>query len=159
MRDDEVAAELAGINLGRARVSAFVVSAAAAGAAGAILAMAARLAAPGAFTLNLSLTLLAAVVLGGLGSLSGALIGAVLLSFLPQLTTQLGTDLGLDDLRAAELAPLVYGLVLVVVILLAPAGIVGTIGSRLRARRHRSDPEDTTEHIRSSLTTSKGTAP
>ncbi len=122
--------------------------------------MAARLAAPGAFTLNLSLTLLAAVVLGGLGSLSGALIGAVLLSFLPQLTTQVGTDLGLDDLRAAELAPLVYGLVLVVVILLAPAGIVGTIGAKLRARRHRSDPDaPSPEHIRSSITTSKGTAP
>ena len=46
MRDDEVAAELAGIDLGRARVSAFMVSAAAAGAAGAILAFAVKLAAP-----------------------------------------------------------------------------------------------------------------
>ena len=40
VRDDEVAAELAGIHLGRARVSAFVVSAAAAGAAGAVMALA-----------------------------------------------------------------------------------------------------------------------
>ena len=48
VRDDEVAAELAGIDLGRARVSAFVVSAAAAGAAGAMLALAVRLTAPGA---------------------------------------------------------------------------------------------------------------
>ena len=83
VRDDEVAAELAGIDLGRARVSAFMVSAAAAGAAGAMMAVTVRLAAPSGFTLTLSLTLLTAVVLGGLGSLTGALLGAALLTFLP----------------------------------------------------------------------------
>src|SRR5699024_8194732 len=80
VRDDEVAAQLAGIDLGRARVSAFMVSAAAAGAAGAMLGLAVRLAAPSSFTLTLSLTLVAAVVLGGLGSLTGALMGAALLT-------------------------------------------------------------------------------
>ena len=113
VRDDEVAAELAGIHLGRARVSAFVVSAAAAGAAGAIMALAVRLTAPTGFTLTLSLTLLTAVVLGGLGSLPGALVGAALLTFLPSVITDAGTSAGLDDIKAAELAPLVYGLVMV----------------------------------------------
>lgn len=135
VRDDEVAAELAGIDLGRARVSAFVVSAAAAGAAGAILAFTVKLAAPSAFTLTLSLTLLAAIVLGGLGSLSGALIGAALLTFLPGVVTDLGRSGGLSDIQAAELAPLVYGLVMVAVILLAPAGIVGSLRSALAHRR------------------------
>jgi branched-chain amino acid transport system permease protein len=135
VRDDEVAAELAGIDLGRARVSAFVVSAAAAGAAGAILAFTVKLAAPSAFTLTLSLTLLAAIVLGGLGSLTGALIGAALLTFLPGVVTDLGRGAGLDDIQAAELAPLVYGLVMVAVILLAPAGIVGTLRGALARRR------------------------
>ena len=110
VRDDEVSAELAGINLGRARVSAFMVSAAAAGAAGGVLALAARISAPSGFTLTLSLSLLTAVVLGGLGSLTGALLGAALLTFLPQFVTDLGTDAGLNDIQAAELAPLVYGL-------------------------------------------------
>lgn len=127
VRDDEVAAEIAGINLGRARVLAFVVSTAAAGLAGAVMAMAVRLTAPSGFTLVLSLTLLTAVVLGGLGSLLGALIGAALLTFLPQVVTNLGLDMGLSSLQAAELAPLVYGLVMVLVILLAPAGIVGSV--------------------------------
>ena len=67
VRDDEVSAELAGIDLGRARISAFMVSAAAAGVAGSVLALAVRLAAPSGFTIVLSLTLLTAVVLGGLG--------------------------------------------------------------------------------------------
>ena len=127
VRDDEVAAEIAGIDLGRARVLAFVVSTAAAGLAGAVMALAVRLAAPSGFTLVLSLTLLTAVVLGGLGSLLGALIGAALLTFLPQVVTNLGLDMGLSSLQAAELAPLVYGLVMVLVILLAPAGIVGSV--------------------------------
>ncbi len=137
VRDDEVAAELAGIGLGRARVSAFMVSAAAAGAAGAVMAFAVRLAAPSGFTLTLSLTLLAAVVLGGLGSLTGALVGAALLTFLPDVVTDAGRSAGLSDIRAAELAPLVYGLVMVAVVLLAPAGLVGTLRSVVARRRAR----------------------
>lgn len=134
VRDDEVAAEIAGINLGPARVLAFVVSAAAAGLAGGVMAMAVRITAPSGFTLTLSLTLLTAVVLGGLGSLLGALIGAALLTFLPQVVTNLGQDMGLSALQAAELSPLVYGLTMVLVILLAPAGIVGSVRGWWRRR-------------------------
>ncbi len=137
VRDDEVAAELAGINLGRARVLAFLVSAGCAGLAGAVMALAVRIAAPSGYTLTLSLTLLTAVVLGGLGSLFGALIGAALLTFLPQVVTGVGNDLGLSDVQSAGLAPLVYGLVMVLVILLAPAGIVGSVRGWSR-RRHEA---------------------
>lgn len=139
VRDDEVAAELAGIHLGRARVSAFVVSAAAAGAAGALMALAVRLTAPSGFTLTLSLTLLTAVVLGGLGSLTGALIGAALLTFLPSVITDVGTSAGLDDIAAAELAPLVYGVVMIAVVLLAPRGLVGSLGSGWRRLATKGD--------------------
>ena len=135
VRDDEVAAEIAGIDLGRARVLAFLVSAACAGLAGAVMAMAVRITAPSGFLLTLSLTLLTAVVLGGLGSLFGALIGAALLTFLPQVVTSLGQDMGLDDVQSAGLAPLVYGLVMVLVILVAPAGIVGSVRGWWRTRR------------------------
>jgi branched-chain amino acid transport system permease protein len=135
VRDDEVAAEIAGINLGRARVLAFVVSAAAACLAGAVMALAVRITAPSGFTLTLSLTLLTAIVLGGLGSMLGALIGAALLTFLPPTVTGFGRDIGLSDVQAAELAPLVYGVVMILVILLAPAGIVGSARGWWRARR------------------------
>ena len=138
VRDDEVAAELAGIDLGRARISAFMVSAAAAGAAGSLLGIVVRLAAPGSFTLALSLTLVAAVVLGGLGSLTGALLGAGLLTFLPQVATQVGRDAGLDDIQAAELAPLVQGVVMVLVILLAPGGLFGILHGFVLRRRRRA---------------------
>ena len=137
VRDDEVAAEIAGINLARARVLAFVVSTACAGLAGGVMALAVRITAPSGFMLTLSLTLLTAVVLGGLGSLLGALIGAALLTFLPQVATGFGADLGLSDVQSAELAPLAYGLVMMLVILLAPAGIVGSVRGWW-ARRGRS---------------------
>lgn len=137
VRDDDVAAELAGIHLGRARVLAFLASAGCAGLAGAVMAMAVRIAAPSGFTLTLSLTLLSAVVLGGLGSLGGALIGAGLITFLQPLVTDLGLAAGLSDVKAAELSPLVYGLTMIAVILLAPAGIVGTVRMAWLTRQHR----------------------
>jgi branched-chain amino acid transport system permease protein len=127
VRDHEVAAELAGINLGAWRVLAFVVSAAAAGLAGAVLAIVVRLAAPSGFTIVLSLALLTAIVLGGLGSLLGALLGSALLVFLPPFVTDLGTDFGLNNTEAAQLAPFVYGVVLIVAMIFAPSGFVGTI--------------------------------
>ncbi|MGK4594817.1 branched-chain amino acid ABC transporter permease [Amycolatopsis sp. w19] len=135
VRDEDVAAELAGIDLGRTRVRAFVVSAGCAGLAGALMALSARLAAPSGFALTLSLLLVSAVVLGGLGSLTGALAGAALLTFLPPLVTGAGTDLGLSDVQAAHLAPLIYGLVTVLIVLLAPAGLAGGLRKLIHWRR------------------------
>ena len=135
VRDQEVAAELAGINLGLWRVLAFTVSAACAGLGGAVLALVVRLAAPSAFTLVLSLSLLTAIVIGGLGSLLGALLGSALLVFLPPYVTNLGGDLGLDQTEAAQLAPFVYGVVLIVAMIFAPAGFVGTIRLRWMTAR------------------------
>lgn len=135
VRDQEVAAELAGINLGAWRVLAFVVSAAAAGLAGGVLAIVVRLAAPSGFTIVLSLSLLTAIVIGGLGSLLGALLGSALLVFLPPFVTNLGGDFGLSQTEAAQLAPLVYGVVLIVVMIFVPAGFVGTIRLRWMTRK------------------------
>lgn len=140
VRDDDVAAELAGINLATSRVLAFTVSATCAGLAGGLLALGVRLAAPGSFSLTLSLTLLSAVVLGGLGSLSGAVIGSALLTFLPPFATDFGVQQGLSDVRAAELAPLLYGLTMVVVVILAPAGITGTLRQTWRRFRPTRRP-------------------
>ncbi len=160
VRDDEVSAELAGINLARARVSAFTVSAAVAGLAGALMAIQIRLAAPTAFDLTLSLGLLTAVVLGGLGTLSGALIGGVVLVFTVRVATDVGTAQGLDAITAAELAPLVYGTVMIVVILFAPAGLVGSLlrwrAGRAAGRADRATPATPDPHP---TTTTKGDRP
>ncbi|MGY1812773.1 branched-chain amino acid ABC transporter permease [Blastococcus sp. SYSU D00820] len=135
VRDQEVAAELAGISLGTWRVIAFVVSSACAGLAGALLAFVLGSVSTLSFTIVLSLGLLTAIVIGGLGSLLGALLGAVMLVFLPELARNTGSSLDLSDTEAAQLAPLVYGVVLILVMLFAPAGVVGTIRLRWLAGR------------------------
>ena len=137
VRDDEVAAELAGINLGRARVLAFVVSAACAGVAGSLLAIVTRLASPTSFTIVLSIFLLVAIVIGGLGSLLGAVIGSALLVFFVPFATGQAQELGLSGTQAAEVAPLSFGIFLIVVMLAAPQGLVGTIRLRYLTSKAR----------------------
>jgi branched-chain amino acid transport system permease protein len=122
---DEVSAELAGLSVARLQVGAFVVSAACAGLGGGLLAFVNGLAAPGAFPLTLSLQLLAAVVLGGLGTLAGAVYGSLLLVFLPAWSADLATRLDLSRDIYANLPLAVYGLVLVLVMLLFPSGVQG----------------------------------
>jgi branched-chain amino acid transport system permease protein len=138
VRDDEVAAELSGLSVARLQISAFVVSAACAGLGGALLAFVTGLAAPGAFQLTLSLQLLAAVVLGGLGTLPGAVYGSLLLVFLPTWSSDLAAQLNLSRDVYANLPLAIYGVVLVLVMLLFPAGVQGgvsrLIGWLLRSR-------------------------
>lgn len=135
VRDDEVAAQLSGIDLGRSRVLAFVVSAACAGVGGVLLAIVTRLVAPTSFTIVLSIFLLVAIVIGGLGSLLGAVIGSALLVFLIPFVTNVGLDAGLSSAQAANVAPLVFGIFLIVVMLAAPQGLVGTIRLRYLTRK------------------------
>ncbi|MGH3322657.1 MAG: branched-chain amino acid ABC transporter permease [Streptosporangiaceae bacterium] len=125
VRDDEVAAALAGIDVARARVLAFVVSAACAGLAGAMLAVTAGLVAPAGFTIALSIALLAGAVLGGLGSLAGAVWGSIVLVLLPTYVTNIANSHGLGSSVGSNIPIAVYGAVLIAVILVFPDGIQG----------------------------------
>jgi branched-chain amino acid transport system permease protein len=125
VRDDEVAAELAGYHVARVQVLAFVVSAACAGLGGGLFVVVTQLAAPGAFQLGLSVALLAGVVLGGLGSLWGAALGAAAIVLIPQWSDDLSRSLALSSNVQANLALAVYGVVLIGVMLLAPRGLAG----------------------------------
>jgi branched-chain amino acid transport system permease protein len=122
VRDDETAAKLAGISVARTQILAFVVSAACAGLAGALFAILAQSVSPGAFPLTLSLFLLMAIVIGGLGRLIGALLGAVLLVALPAVAHEIGEASGSQRLEG-NLALTFFGVVLVVVMLAAPGGL------------------------------------
>ncbi|MEV0729657.1 branched-chain amino acid ABC transporter permease [Polymorphospora sp. NPDC050346] len=131
VRDDEVAARLAGIHVGRTQVLAFVVSAGCAGLGGGLLAVLAQSVSPGAFSLTLSLYLLMAIVIGGLGSLAGALWGALLLVALPAATHMI-TDLVDPPPAVAQrldgnLSLAIFGVTLVVVMIAAPGGVQGLL--------------------------------
>lgn len=147
VRDSEVAAELAGLNVARVQVGAFVVSAACAGLAGGLFVVVTQLAAPGAFPLALSVALLTAVILGGLGSLMGAVWGAAALVLIPQWSDDLAKGLSLPTGVQANLALAVYGFVLIGVMIAAPRGLQGGIErglSGLRRIRHTSSRREET---------------
>ena len=134
-RDDEIAASLSGLRIGRWHTLAFTLSAAAAGLGGGLLAVVSGTVAPGAFPIQLSLTLLAGVVIGGLGSLIGAVWGAILLVFLPNWTNDLASSFSLSSNVAHNLPLAVYGVVLIAAMLVWPSGIQGGLRAIARAVR------------------------
>jgi branched-chain amino acid transport system permease protein len=147
VRDDEVAARLAGIDVRRTKVVVFVVSAATAGLGGGVLAILTQSVSPGAFSLAFSLFLVMAVVIGGVGHLTGAVWGAFLLVALPEaadsLADRIGSSPELAERLDGNLSLAVFGIVLVLVTIGFPRGIHGAVTAvtrRLRARRQRVRP-------------------
>jgi branched-chain amino acid transport system permease protein len=138
VRDDEIAASLCGLSVGRTQTTAFILSAGCAGLSGAMLAVVLQLAQPGAFPLQLSLSLLTGVVLGGLGSLVGAVWGAALLTLLPNWTNDIAHSFSLSTKVSANMPLAIYGIVLIVAMIVWPSGIQGGLRAvlhRLRAAR------------------------
>ena len=138
MRDDPVAAAVSGIWPARSKVSAFVVSSLFAALAGAVFAQILAYVGPGAFGLGLSLSLLVGIVLGGRSSLIGAMIGAVLLVWLPEFVLSLSNDRGWPEQVTNNAPNLIYGLLVVLVVLIAPGGIVGTISGAIAKATKRT---------------------
>ncbi|MFZ0170638.1 MAG: branched-chain amino acid ABC transporter permease [Acidimicrobiales bacterium] len=141
VRENEVAAEIAGVSLPRARVLAFVVAAACAGLGGALTTIIAGLVSPSTFELSLSIEMLTLLVIGGIGTLSGALLGGIFYAYSSTWITSLVNATGLKPTSnlAASLNGIIFGGLLIVFVLLAPLGLTGTtrfvIVRRLRASR------------------------
>jgi len=140
VRDDSIAASLCGVREGRTQTLAFVISAGCAGLGGGLLTVVDQLAQPGAFPLQLSLSLLVGVVIGGLGSLTGAVWGAALLVFLPNWTNDLARSVSLSTKVAFNLPLAIYGVVLIAAMLLWPTGIQGGLWSLAGLARRRLPP-------------------
>jgi branched-chain amino acid transport system permease protein len=135
VRDNEVAARLSGVDVARTQVLAYVISAACAGLAGSLFAYWVTVTSPSGFTLNLSLALLTAIVIGGLGSLSGAVLGSFILVYLPVWTGGLASSLNLSSNVANNVPLAIYGIVLIVAILAFPRGVAGGVASIIRGVR------------------------
>ena len=125
VRDDEIAASLCGLRVGRMQTIAFIISAGCAGLGGGLLCVVLQLAQPGAFPLQLSLSLLTGIVLGGLGSLFGAIWGATLLVLLPSWTNDIAHSFSLSQKVSANLPLAIYGVVLIAAMLVWPTGHPG----------------------------------
>jgi branched-chain amino acid transport system permease protein len=119
VRDSEIAAASAGVNLASAKTLAFALSGVYAGVAGSLLAIQKELVSPLTFTFLLSITLLVGAVVGGLGSLPGMVLGALFIQYLPDLSTRVSTAEGVPDF--------VYGAAIIAVMILLPAGVGGLL--------------------------------
>ncbi len=114
VREDEIASELMGINITRYKVLAFVVGALFAGLAGALYAHYFYIIKPDTFNFLKSFDILVMVVLGGLGSTSGAIIAAM---FITVLTAALQSF--------PEIRMVLYALILIIVMIYRPQGLMG----------------------------------
>ncbi len=116
-RDTEVATRSVGIDLVQVRTVAFVISAAAMALSGALFAPVQGYISPSSFPFLQSILLLFGVMVGGAGSVVGPVIGAVIVVLLPELLSSL-----------AEYRLLAFGVLLFLVLRVAPSGIVGLVG-------------------------------
>jgi branched-chain amino acid transport system permease protein len=128
VRDSETAAQSSGVSLPRYKTLAFGVSAAYAGVAGSLFAIATTFVNPDTFPVALSILLLVGVVVGGLGSLVGLVAGAVFIQFLPIWSQEASKSPGAPSV--------VSGLILIALMFVLPMGFAGLI-ARLRTLTKR----------------------
>lgn len=124
VRDDEIGAAVSGIPVARTKVIVFVVSSAIAGLGGALYGLR-GLVGPSVYPVSLSLTLLTAAILGGVGSISGAFIGTLIVVFLPDLIDWAISGLSVSEQVSNFLPALITGVLLLATIIINPAGVMG----------------------------------
>jgi branched-chain amino acid transport system permease protein len=127
VREDEVAAESMGVDTTGYKVRAFVISAAMAGVAGALSGAFEGNLAPQSFTFVRSFEIVAMVVLGGMGSISGSVIAATVLTLLPEALRSLPpVTIGSMTIDLVNLRMVFYSLALIALMLSRPRGLFGT---------------------------------
>jgi branched-chain amino acid transport system permease protein len=129
IREDEIAAESLGVPTTRYKVMAFVVSAFFAGVAGALYAHYDSYLNPASFTFLRSIEIIAMIVLGGMGSVSGAIMAAIALTVLPEALR------GVKEYRMV-----IYAMLLIVLMITRPSGIMGTRELKLPWMRKKVAP-------------------
>lgn len=128
IREDEIAAKAMGINVRNLKLLAFAMGASFGGVAGAMFASFQGFISPESFSLTESIAVLAMVVLGGIGHIPGVVLGAILLAALPEVLRHTVGPLQMALLgevwiEAEVLRQLLYGLALVLIMLVRPAGL------------------------------------
>ena len=127
-REDEAAAAASGVHMVRHRLVAFVLSAFLSGIAGVLLAHFLGTVRVETFYLDLTFLIVAMLVIGGMGSLTGAVAGALVIAALTELLRQaeVGVEIGGKTIAApAGLGDAMLALIMLLIILFRPKGIAG----------------------------------
>lgn len=134
IREGELAASSMGVDVNHFKVIVFGTGSMLGGIGGALSAYTIGFIGPDSFHLMLSIGFLAAIVVGGLGTISGALVAGLFLQFVPSYASDI----------SQALAGAVYGGILIVCMFLMPRGIAGSlikfVNGRREARKHRANP-------------------
>jgi branched-chain amino acid transport system permease protein len=138
LRDDEVAAELAGVNVARYRIYGGLIGAGMLGLAGAIYAFNEGRISPTTFGFGeVDVVVVVMLAFGGIGTLFGPVLGAVVFTVLDELLIDFG-----------QLRVVAYGSLIIVLFLWIPRGVIPTVGSlwqRLVGRRGSASPDPTSD--------------
>jgi branched-chain amino acid transport system permease protein len=126
IRDQDIAAEVVGVDPARYKLLAFAVSSAFVGLAGALTAYWTQILTWERFTLDVSILYLAMIIVGGLGSISGAVYGAAFMIALPAYLQQLslrfqGDSFFVRNLPALQL--LIFGATIILFLVFEPRGM------------------------------------
>lgn len=131
VRDGDIAAEIVGVNVMRAKVDAFVLSSFVIGVQGALFAYYTQVIQNELFSFNLAILYISIVIIGGMGSTFGTVLGTILVVGLPYALQSLAIQLPPDSAISRELLlhifdiqNIVYGLLIMGFLLFAPMGLV-----------------------------------
>jgi branched-chain amino acid transport system permease protein len=143
IRDQPMAAATMGINISQYKAVTFGLSAMITGIAGAMHAGMFRFVAPDSYPLELSITLLVGMVVGGLASLPGAIFGGIFVQVIEKYADSIARELSSTLRLPIDIEPwTIYGIALILLVYFMPTGIAGGI-ARLRqvvkTRSRRAD--------------------
>jgi branched-chain amino acid transport system permease protein len=139
-RENLIAARGIGVNVLHTRLRAFVVSAFLTGVAGSLLAHQIGTVAPSAFYFATTFNVIIMVVLGGMGSISGAVVGAIIMTITPELLRPLerGFDIGPITVGTAYgLSNVILAVAFIAIMIVRPQGLFGEreLGLTMLGRR------------------------
>lgn len=136
LRDRPDVADAVGVDAVRTKLSAFAISSFFAGVCGALYVAFVGYSAPEHWSLLLSINFIAAIIVGGSGTVAGPILGSIVVFALPTFIKSFAesTFSGTAAIPTGAISALVYGVLIVVFLAVEPRGIVG-VGERLRPRR------------------------
>lgn len=145
IREDELAAEAMGVNVTRYKITSFVIGSSFAGIAGVLFAHYNKFLSTNDFQFIKSFEIIIMIVIGGMGSMTGAILGAIIVTLLPELLRLLPEfQIGDTVFKFADLRLVIFALILILTMILRPQGILGTNEFGLSwLRRARTKPEGT----------------
>jgi branched-chain amino acid transport system permease protein len=114
IRDNDIAAEVIGVNLARYKLLSFAISSFYTGVQGGLFGLFMGYLEPNMFTFMEAITLFVAVIIGGLASVEGSIMGAAFVILVPQVFS-----------AYREMVPVVYGVTILIVLIFEPLGLYG----------------------------------